>query len=107
MQLEKEDEMECLVSGCNFLLKAIRHEAFTFEEGQRPISSPPMVCSRLVQEIQLWLLNKAIICATCNQKRCRTACLGWPLTRRPAMRIRRWRPVPVPAGEHRVGRQHA
>lgn len=34
MQIEKEDEMECLVSGCNFLLKAIRHEAFTFENNQ-------------------------------------------------------------------------
>ena len=33
--LEKEDEMECLVSGCNFFLKAIRHEAFTFE-GRQP-----------------------------------------------------------------------
>ena len=32
--LEKEDEMECLVAGCNFFLKAIRHEAFTFENGQ-------------------------------------------------------------------------
>ncbi len=31
--LEKEDEMECLVGGCNFLLKAIRHEAFTYENG--------------------------------------------------------------------------
>ncbi|GFH27130.1 DUF89 domain-containing protein, partial [Haematococcus lacustris] len=29
--LEKEDEMGCLVAGCNFLLKAITHEAFTFE----------------------------------------------------------------------------
>ena len=28
--LEKEDEMDCLVGGCNFLLKAIRHEAFTY-----------------------------------------------------------------------------
>ena len=28
--LEKEDEMDCLVEGCNFLLKAIRHEAFTY-----------------------------------------------------------------------------
>ncbi len=26
--------MECLVAGCNFFLKAIRHEAFTFENGQ-------------------------------------------------------------------------
>ena len=25
--------MECLVGGCNFLLKAIRHEAFTYENG--------------------------------------------------------------------------
>lgn len=31
--LEKEDEMSCLVAGCNFLLKAITHEAFTFEQG--------------------------------------------------------------------------
>ena len=31
--LEKEDEMECLVGGCNFLLKAIRHEAFMYENG--------------------------------------------------------------------------
>eukprot|EP00955_Chlamydomonas_euryale_P085371 364090-Chlamydomonas_euryale.AAC.4 len=25
--------MSCLVSGCNFLLRAIHHEAFTYEEG--------------------------------------------------------------------------
>jgi hypothetical protein len=31
--LEKEDEMACLVNGCNFLLRAIRHEALTFEAG--------------------------------------------------------------------------
>ena len=31
--LEKEDEMGCLVGGCNFLLKAIRHEAFTYANG--------------------------------------------------------------------------
>lgn len=31
--LDCEDEMSCLVSGCNFLLKAINHEAFTFENG--------------------------------------------------------------------------
>jgi hypothetical protein len=29
--LEKEDEMHCLVAGCNFLLKAITHEAFRYE----------------------------------------------------------------------------
>ena len=28
--LEKEDEMDCLVGGTNFLLKAIRNEAFTY-----------------------------------------------------------------------------
>ena len=32
--LEKEDEMECLVAGCNFLFKAIYHEAFMFEHGK-------------------------------------------------------------------------
>ena len=32
--LEKADEMECAVAGCNFLLRAILHEAFTFEAGQ-------------------------------------------------------------------------
>lgn len=31
--LEKEDEMECMVAGCNFLLKAVSHEAFCFENG--------------------------------------------------------------------------
>ncbi|KXZ50162.1 hypothetical protein GPECTOR_17g798 [Gonium pectorale] len=31
--LEKEDEMACLVSGCNVLLKAIHHEAFMYESG--------------------------------------------------------------------------
>ena len=34
MTLEKEDEMECLVAGCNFLFKAIYHEAFMFEHGK-------------------------------------------------------------------------
>lgn len=31
--LEKEDEMVCLVAGCNFFLKAIAHEAFMYESG--------------------------------------------------------------------------
>lgn len=35
VSIEKEDEMDCLVSGANFLLKAIRHEAFTHMEGQK------------------------------------------------------------------------
>ncbi|CAL2261436.1 unnamed protein product [Prunus armeniaca] len=35
VSLDKEDEMNCLVSGANFLLKAIRHEAFTHMEGHK------------------------------------------------------------------------
>ncbi|KAK7291629.1 hypothetical protein RIF29_06933 [Crotalaria pallida] len=35
VSLDKEDEMACLVAGANFLLKAIRHEAFTHMEGQK------------------------------------------------------------------------
>ncbi|KAH7550466.1 hypothetical protein JRO89_XS13G0196800 [Xanthoceras sorbifolium] len=35
VSLDKEDEMNCLVAGANFLLKAIRHEAFTHMEGQK------------------------------------------------------------------------
>ncbi|KAL2961370.1 hypothetical protein AAZX31_17G086700 [Glycine max] len=35
LSLDKEDEMSCLVAGANFLLKAIRHEAFTHMEGQK------------------------------------------------------------------------
>ena len=40
--IEKEDEMECLVQGANFLLQAIRDEAFTFIDGRQtfvPITS--------------------------------------------------------------------
>lgn len=37
--LEKEDEMDCAVSGCNFLLKAVRHEAFSYEDGKAAFSS--------------------------------------------------------------------
>ncbi|XVF09297.1 hypothetical protein REPUB_Repub07fG0080500 [Reevesia pubescens] len=33
--IDKEDEMDCLVAGANFLLKAIRHEAFTHMEGHK------------------------------------------------------------------------
>uniref|UniRef100_A0A0C9RHX8 TSA: Wollemia nobilis Ref_Wollemi_Transcript_19386_963 transcribed RNA sequence n=1 Tax=Wollemia nobilis TaxID=56998 RepID=A0A0C9RHX8_9CONI len=36
--LDKEDEMDCLVAGANFLLKAIRHEAFTHMEGHKEFS---------------------------------------------------------------------
>ncbi|GMH37452.1 hypothetical protein BSKO_05325 [Bryopsis sp. KO-2023] len=31
--LEKSDEMDCLVAGCNFFLKTIPDEAFTFQSG--------------------------------------------------------------------------
>lgn len=33
--LDKEDEMDCLVAGANFLLRAIRDEAFTHTEGHK------------------------------------------------------------------------
>ncbi|KAI8111302.1 hypothetical protein M9434_004874 [Picochlorum sp. BPE23] len=32
--LEREDEMACMVSGCNFLLQAVRNEAFQYENGE-------------------------------------------------------------------------
>lgn len=40
--LTKEDEMKCLVAGCNFLLRTISDEAFTFKEG---VKSFPRVIS--------------------------------------------------------------
>ncbi|CAO2829265.1 unnamed protein product [Amaranthus hypochondriacus] len=33
--LDKEDEMDCLVAGANFLLKAVPQEAFTYMEGRK------------------------------------------------------------------------
>lgn len=33
--LDKVDEMDCLVAGANFLLKAVQHEAFTHINGQK------------------------------------------------------------------------
>ncbi|KAI3962702.1 hypothetical protein MKW92_025262 [Papaver armeniacum] len=33
--VEKEDEMDCLVLGANFLLKVVQNEAFTFKEGKK------------------------------------------------------------------------
>ncbi|KAL2519536.1 Pantothenate kinase 2 [Abeliophyllum distichum] len=33
--LDKEDEMDCLVTGANFLLKAVHNEAFTYMDGQK------------------------------------------------------------------------
>ncbi|XP_062158988.1 pantothenate kinase 1 isoform X1 [Alnus glutinosa] len=35
ISLDKEDEMDCLVGGINFLLKAVHQEAFTYMEGQK------------------------------------------------------------------------
>ncbi|KAL9664102.1 hypothetical protein QQ045_019499 [Rhodiola kirilowii] len=35
ISLDKEDEMDCLVSGANFLLKAAHQEAFTFLNGRK------------------------------------------------------------------------
>ncbi|MBA0772784.1 hypothetical protein Gotri_008108, partial [Gossypium trilobum] len=35
VSLDKEDEMECLVTGANFLLKAVHQEAFTYLDGQK------------------------------------------------------------------------
>ncbi|KAJ1418261.1 Type II pantothenate kinase [Sesbania bispinosa] len=35
VSLDKEDEMDCLVAGANFLLKSIRHEAFIHMKGQK------------------------------------------------------------------------
>jgi pantothenate kinase len=32
--LKKEDEIGCLVAGCNFLLRAILHEAFEFRDNE-------------------------------------------------------------------------
>ncbi|KAM2110072.1 hypothetical protein ACFX1R_012870 [Malus domestica] len=35
ISLDKADEMDCLVAGSNFLLKAVQREAFTYMDGQR------------------------------------------------------------------------
>ncbi|GAB4839782.1 Pantothenate kinase 2, mitochondrial [Ancistrocladus abbreviatus] len=35
INLDKEDEMDCLVAGANFLLKAVPHEAFTYMDGRK------------------------------------------------------------------------
>lgn len=36
LRVEKEDEMSCLIKGCNFLLKNISDEAFTFHRHANP-----------------------------------------------------------------------
>lgn len=35
VRLDKEDEMDCLVAGANFLLKAVPHEAFTYLDSHK------------------------------------------------------------------------
>ncbi|KAJ8761257.1 hypothetical protein K2173_001313 [Erythroxylum novogranatense] len=35
ISLDKEDEMDCLVAGANFLLKAVHHEAFIYTDGRK------------------------------------------------------------------------
>ncbi|KAH9616555.1 hypothetical protein KSS87_020714 [Heliosperma pusillum] len=35
IRFDKEDEMDCLVAGANFLLKAVPREAFTYVDGQK------------------------------------------------------------------------
>ncbi|KAK4765647.1 hypothetical protein SAY86_026737 [Trapa natans] len=35
VSLEKEEEMQCLVAGANFLLKTVQQEAFTYADGQK------------------------------------------------------------------------
>ena len=54
MLLEKEDEMDCAVSGCNFLLKAVQHEAFSYEDGQAVFTSGggPLLCPSGVSQSQ-------------------------------------------------------
>lgn len=34
--MEKEDEMECLIKGCNFLLKNIEDEVFLYQKNEKP-----------------------------------------------------------------------
>ena len=149
MLLEKEDEMDCLVGGANFLLKAIHHEAFMYENSQTvftPSNCEPLA-SCIVSLGQLSFpvvalaamsspdhpfsgtiapLNfhgpAALACAHRRPSvlwryrshisahvRCRVLCEI--MTR---ARARRWcvacsglGPVPLPAGEHRLRREHA
>ena len=36
LRVDKEDEMECLIRGCNFLLRNIPNEVFEFRREQNP-----------------------------------------------------------------------
>ncbi|XVF54108.1 hypothetical protein PTKIN_Ptkin05aG0154300 [Pterospermum kingtungense] len=45
VSIEKEDEIDCLVAGAKFLLKVIRHEAFTHMKGQKEfVQIDQMIC---------------------------------------------------------------
>jgi len=55
--LEREDEMDCLVAGCNFLLRAIYHEAFSFAE------DTPTYCTIHCAALSPFLHRKRIPCS--------------------------------------------
>jgi hypothetical protein len=46
--LEREDEINCAVGGCNFLLKTITHEAFTYSS-EKGCQFVPCSCESLLQ----------------------------------------------------------
>jgi pantothenate kinase len=45
--LEREDEIQCAVGGCNFLLKTITHEAFTYSS-EKGCQFVPCSCESLL-----------------------------------------------------------
>lgn len=50
--LEKEDEMDCAVSGCNFLLKAVQNEAFSYENGKADFTTEGLLLSNKTLHLQ-------------------------------------------------------
>ena len=128
--LEKADEMECAVAGCNFLLRAILHEAFSFEAGQahfeasngapalRPAPRGPRApaarpCARAAQPA----CPRRAACAATRRQRMVQGCTEVQRPNLPYHTLRMaypnpgarsgLRPVPVPAGQHRQRREHA
>ncbi len=66
--LEKEDEMDCLVSGSNFLLKAIRHEAFMYENGQTtfsPANSAYILSETYTLTLFFWFNHQTALFPAC------------------------------------------
>ena len=59
VELEKEDEMDCAVAGCNFFLKAITSEAFSYEDNQ-PRFMPTQGAPVLLVAACLWLCTQAV-----------------------------------------------